>query len=156
MIVKRLEMNVAINPKLFYALVNFGTKTVNSKEEILWEKMAYDSEILSTVKITPKSFLISLESKKQPIIYDMYGILKITKILGILEGHIRSAMRDIVEMPSVGDWQCVSYQLGMNGQYVYEKSKDHMMWKDFAGGILRTYTEMGGKSDIDLLIDTRR
>jgi len=155
-IVEHLQMKVEINPKLFYALVNFGTKTVNSKEEILWEKMGYDSEILSTVKITPKSILISLESKKQPIIYDMYGILKITKILGILEGHIRSEMRDIVEMPSVGDWKCISYQLGMNSQYVYEKSKDHMMWKDFAGGIMRKYSEMGGKSNMELLIDTRR
>ena len=65
-------------------------------------------------------------------------------------------MRDIVEMPSIGDWQCVSYQLGMTSQYVYEKSKDHIMWKDFAGGIMRKYAMMGGKSDIDLLIDKRR
>lgn len=86
----------------------------------------------------------------------MYGVLRITKILGILEGHIRSIVCDIVEMPSVGDWQCISYQLGMNGQYVYEKSEDKITWKDFAGGIISKYVEMGGKSDIELLIDTRR
>lgn len=31
-IVKNLKMKVEINSKLFYALVNFGTKSINSKE----------------------------------------------------------------------------------------------------------------------------
>lgn len=154
-IVQDLQLKAKIKPELFYAIVNFGTKTVNS-EEILWKKIKYDSEILTTVKITPKSIQIILESKKQPIVYDMYGILRITKILGILEGHIRSIMYDIVDMPSVGDWKCISYRLGMNGQYSYNKSEHNIAWKDFAGGILRKYSEMGGKSDMELLIDTRR
>ena len=154
-IVNRLEMKVEIDPRLFYALADFDTEIINSKE-ILWEKMEYDSEILTTVKITPKFIQITLNAKKQPIIYDMYGILKITKILGILEGHIRSKKCHKEEMPSVGDWQCVSYQLGVDGQYTYDKPEDCMAWKDFAGGILRRYSDMGGKSDMELLIDTRR
>lgn len=155
-VLQNLQMKVKIKPELFNALVNLGTKTIDSKDEILWERMEYDSEILTIVKITPEMILIKLEAKKQPIVYDMYGILRITKILGILEGHIRSIMCDIVSMPSVGDWYCISYRLGMNGQYEYNKSKDCITWKDFAGGLLRKYSEMGGKSDTELLIDTRR
>lgn len=155
-IVKELQMKVKIKPGLFNILVNLDTYTEDFPQEILWERMEYDSEIITTVKITSESIQIKLEANKQPIVYDMYGILKITKILGFLEGHIRSETYDIVEMPSIGDWQCISYQLGMNGQYVYEKSEDHMTWKDFAGGIMRKYSEMGGKSDIELFIDTRR
>lgn len=155
-IVKNLQMKVKIEPKLFNLLVNLTTDSVDFPKEILWENMEYDLEILTTVKIMPESIEISLKAKKQPIIYDMYGILKITKILGILEGHIRSGIHNIVDMPSVGDWYCVSYQLGTDGQYGYDKSEDCVLWKDFSGGILRKYAEMGGKSDIALLIDTRR
>jgi len=155
-IVKELQMKVVIKPELFNVLVNFDGNTVNSKQEIIWNELLYDLEIITTVKITPESIKISLKTEKQPIVYDMYGILKITKILGILEGEIRGRIRDIVPITSVGDWQCISYRLGMNGQYTYDKPKDCITWKDFAGGILRKYSEMGGKSDIALLIDTRR
>lgn len=153
-IVKDLEMHVEIKPELFYGLVSLATKSVDSKE-ILCKQLQYDSEILSTVKITPELIQILLEAKKQPIVYDMYGILKITKILGIFEGIIRSRFSETIPLPSIGDWKCVSYRLGLDGQYRYDKPEDCVTWKDFAGGILRKYSEMGGKSDIDMSIDTR-
>jgi len=155
-IVKELQMKVAIKPELFNVLVNFDGNTVNSKQEIVWDELQFDLEIITTVKITSESIKISLKAEKQPIVYDMYGILKITKILGVLEGEIRGRTRDIVPITSVCDWQCISYRLGMNGQYTYDKPEDCMAWKDFSGGILRKHSEIGGKSDIDLLIDTRR
>lgn len=155
-IVRELQMKVAIEPELFNVLVNFDGNTVNSKQEIVWNELQFDLEIITTVTITTESIKISLKAEKQPIVIDMYGILKITKILGVLEGEIRGRTRDIVPITSVGDWQCISYRLGVDGQYTYDKPEYCITWKDFAGGILRKYSEMGGKSDIDSLIDTRR
>ena len=154
-ILNELKINVKINPKFFNILSYFGLDDVNFKEEIVLENMQFDSEIITSVKITSKLIEISLHADKQPIVYDMLGILKITKILGVLEGELRGRTRDIIPIVSVDDWECISYQLGMNGQYSYDKPKHCMVWKDFAGGFLRKYSEMGGKSDIDSLIDTR-
>lgn len=154
-IIKDLEMRVEIKPELFYTLVQFCEKTVDSKHGILYGLLECDSEIISTVKIMPESIKIILEAKKQPIVYDMYGILKITQLLGILEGLILNNVSNTMTLPSIGDWQCISYRLGIDGQYRYDKPEDCVTWKDFAGGILRKYSEMGGKSDIDTSIDTR-
>ena len=43
----------------------------------------------------------------------------------------------------------------IDGQYTYDMPEDCIVWKDFAGGILKKYFEMDGKSDIDSLIDVR-
>jgi len=153
-IVKELQMNVKTDPRFFNVLSNLGFN-IDFKDEINLKNLKLDSEIITTVKIMPELIQITLKANKQPIVYDVLGILKITKILGVLEGELRGRTRDMIPIPSVDDWQCVSYQLGMNGQYTYDMPEDCMVWKDFAGGILRKYFEMDGKSDIDSLIDMR-
>lgn len=155
-IVKDLQMNSEIKPELFDQLYRSSVKTDESRPEILHWSLECESEILLTVRIIPTSIQILLQGKNQPIVYDMNGILKIAQLVGILEGFVRSIVFDETKTPFIGDWICILYTMGINGQYRYDKSEDHITWKDFAAGILRKYSEMGGKSDIDLLIDKRK
>ena len=112
-IVKELQMNVKTDPRFFNVLSNFGMN-IDFKDEINLGNLQLDLEIITTVKIMPELIEITLKADKQPIVYDVLGILKITKILGVLEGELRGRTRDIIPIPSVDDWHCISYQLGID------------------------------------------
>jgi len=141
---------------LYNVLVNLGAKPDEITKDIVWDDLRIDEDnVKLTIRIDSKNVNIRINCKNRPIVYDMNGILKITEVLGIISEFISNEAKHIVKIPSVGDWICVAYKLGANGQYDYDKMKFHRSWKDIAGGFLRRYAEQSRKQKFNMSIDTR-
>ena len=136
-VINDLEIQFDSGEELYNVMINTGVKT-NSKEEIMWK--FYINDITITVRIDRKTVHVKLECEKIPVIYDMLGILKVTEILGMISTGIKNYTHDIVVIPSVNDWICISYSLGDNCQYPFNQSEFHRAWKDIAGGFMRKYS----------------
>ena len=136
-VINDLEIQFDSGEELYNVMINTGVKT-NSKEEIMWK--FYINDITITVRIDRKTVHVKLECEKIPVIYDMLGILKVTEILGMISTGIKNYTHDIVLIPSVNDWICISYSLGDNSQYPFNQSEFHRAWKDIAGGFMRKYS----------------
>jgi|APSaa5957512535_1039671.scaffolds.fasta_scaffold00891_6 hypothetical protein len=136
-VINNLEIQFNSGEELYNVMVNMGVE-FNSKKEILWEDCKHGIKII--VKIDEKAVNTKLTCEKIPIVYDMIGILRITEILGMISDRINQITHNIITIPSVNNWICISYSLGDNNQYLFNQSEFHRSWKDIAGGFMRKYS----------------
>jgi len=141
---------------LYNVLVNFGAKTVGTNQEIHWHHPCiHEDNVELKIKIDPQNVNIEINCEHRPIVYDMNTVLKITELLGIISHFINNKSRNIIKIPYVGDWLCVSYSIGTNGQYHYDDPQFCETWKDIAGGFLRVYAKQSKNQRFNMLMDTR-
>ena len=141
---------------LYNVLVNMEVKTEESTQDIVWENLKVDEDnVMVNVRIDSQNVNVEIYCKNRPIVYDMNTVLKITELLGKISRTIALEERHIVEIPFVGDWLCVFYRLGTNGQYCYDDMEFYRTWKDMAGGFLRTYCEQSREQRFKMLMDNR-
>lgn len=151
-----LKMEFDSGEELYNVLINLGEKSEEATQEITLRDLCIDEEnVIASITISSKTTQIKIDCKNRPIIYDMNGVLKITEFLGIIYGHLQSRSLGIVKIPSVGDWLCISYRLGINSQYCYNTPEVYVTWKDMAGGFIIMYTIQSKEDKFKGKIDAR-
>lgn len=139
LIIKNIKMKFNSNKELYNLYKN--TDKIDELDKEIEVKPVRDKELEIIVKMNLETVNIEINGKDKPAVSCMNDLIKITDILGRITEFISFMTCRLMEIPSAGNWLCISYSLGTNGQYLYEEPQFHRTWKDLAAGFMKIFSE---------------
>lgn len=152
LVLNSIKLSFNSGKKFYNCLNNVNEKFNESEDPILLENITIDDYDIR-IEVFPEITYVDVNNKDKPILHDMVGVIKFTETLGIISGFLHNSVLNIVQIPSVCDWKCVSYRLGRDIQYLYDDPKFHRTWKDMAGGFVKMFCKWEKEESLDNIFD---
>lgn len=152
LVLNNIKLSFDSNKKFYNCINNTCDKFVESDKPIILEDMEID-EYNIKIEIMSDITYVNINSNDKPILHDMIGVLRFTEVLGIISAHLHTCSLNIIQIPSICEWKCISYSLGRDVKYQYDNPKFHRTWKDMAGGFMKVFYRWEKDNLVDIIFD---
>lgn len=153
LVLTNIKLSFISGRKFYKCLNNINEKFDEQTNPVVWEHVTVGNDYDIRIEVFPKITYVSIKGRNGPILHDVLGVLKLTETLGIISGILYHSTLNIIQIPSICDWKCISYSLGKDARYFYDDPKYHRTWKDMMGGFLKMFCKWEKDESLDDIFD---